>query len=149
MHLRRRAVAGAFAMLFLATACTEYDNGNNTLAEQDPSPTAVGNPQTTRPAEGTPSASAATGGGGAIPLEAKDNVFAPVTVEAKAGDITIEMKNTGVAPHTFTNADLKVDVDAQGGKTAMVELKGVKAGTYKIICKYHEAIGMVGELKVT
>lgn len=150
MHLRRRAVAGAFAMLFLATACTEYDNGNNTLAEQDPTPTAVGNPQTTRPAEGnSPTVSPGGGGGGAIPLEAKDNVFEPETVEAKAGDITIEMKNTGVAPHTFTNADLKVDVNADGGKTAMVELKGVKAGTYKIICKYHEAIGMVGELKVT
>ena len=148
MHLRRRAVAGAFAMLFLATACTEYDNGNNTLAGHDPSPTAVGNPQTTRPAEGE-SPTAPAGGGGAIPLEAKDNVFEPKTVEAKAGDVSIEMKNTGVAPHTFTNADLKVDVNADGGKTATVELKGVQPGTYKFICKYHEALGMVGELKVT
>lgn len=140
MHLRRRAVAGVLAMAFLTGACTEYDNGNNTLAEQDPSPTAPGGPQTTGPAV-VP--------GGPIPLEAKDNVFEPKTIEAKAGDITIEMKNTGVAPHTFTNADLKVDVNADGGKTATITLTGVQAGTYKIICKYHESIGMVGELKVT
>ena len=142
MHLRRRAVAGAFAMLFLATACTQYDNGNNTLTQREATPTPVGDPHSTGPA-GSPAP------GGAIALEAKDNVFAPKTIEAKAGDITIEMKNTGVAPHTFTNGDLKVDVNANGGETAKIEIKGAAAGTYKIVCKYHEAIGMVGELKVT
>ncbi|HEV2890274.1 MAG TPA: cupredoxin domain-containing protein [Frankiaceae bacterium] len=148
MHLRRRAVVGVLAMTFLAGACTEYDNGNNTLAERDPSPTAVGNPQTTRPAEGEPS-DAPNGQGGPIKLEAKDNAFEPKTIEAKTGDVTIEMKNTGVAPHTFTNADLGVDVNANAGQTANVSLKAVKPGTYKFVCKYHESLGMVGELKVT
>jgi plastocyanin len=50
-------------------------------------------------------------------LEAKDNEFTPKTITAAAGDITIEMENTGVAPHTFTNADLKVDVNVDAGKT--------------------------------
>lgn len=148
MHLRRRAVAGALAMLFLAGACTEYDNGNNTLAERDPSPTAPGNPQTTRPAEGEPTSSPG-GSTGTIKIKANDNnTFDPKTIDAKAGDLTIEMTSTGVAPHTFTNADLGVDVNANGGQTASISLKALKPGTYKFVCKYHESQGMVGELKV-
>jgi plastocyanin len=144
-HLRGLA-AGALALTTVIAlgACTENDNGNNTLSNRTLEPSAVGAPQSTGPAP--------TGGqtaGGKIPLEAKDNVFAPTTIEAKAGDVVIEMKNTGALPHTFTNTDLKVDVNANGGQTADVELKGLKAGTYKFICKYHETIGMVGELKVT
>ena len=138
MHLRRRAVTGALALAFLASACTEYDNGNNTLSGRDASPTAPGDPQTTGPA--VPD--------GPFVLEAKDNVFVPATFEVKAGDVSFDMKNTGVAPHTFTNAELKVDVNADGGKTVPVKFTA-QPGTYKIICKYHEAVGMVGELKVT
>ena len=142
MHLPRRATAGALALLAVLTiGCTEYDNGNNTLAERDKSPTPAGDPRTTKPADNQP-------GGTPIALEAKDMAFEPKTIEAKAGAITIEMKNTGAAPHTFTNADLKVDVDAAAGKTATINLTDVKAGTYKIICKYHESLGMVGELTV-
>jgi plastocyanin len=59
------------------------------------------------------------------------------------------MKNTGAAPHTFTNADLKVDVNADAGKSAEIKLTDVKPGTYKFVCKYHEALNMVGELKVS
>ena len=142
MHLPRRATAGALlTALVLTSACTRYDNGNNTLVGQKAPTTPVGDPRTTPPAGG--------GGGGTIALEAKDNAFEPKTIEAKAGDIVIDMKNTGLAPHTFTNADLKIDVNADAGKTAKIELTGVAAGTYKIICKYHESLGMVGELKVT
>jgi len=140
MHLPRRATAGALATLtVLAMGCTKYDNGNNTLTESSPTP--AGDPRTTKPAEQP--------AGGTIALEAKDNEFAPKTIEVKAGPATIDMKNTGAAPHTFTNADLKVDVNADAGKTATISLTDLKPGTYKFICKYHEALGMVGELKVT
>lgn len=153
MSPRRRAVLLAPLAALALVACVEADNGNNTLAVGDrgqtPSsaaePTAPGAPQSTAPARPGQGGNA----GGAIDLEAKDNVFVPETIDAKAGDITIEMRNTGVAPHTFTNADLKVDVNADGGKSATIKLTGVKPGSYKIICKYHETIGMVGELKVS
>lgn len=143
MHLRRafRPAALALAATLVLGACTEYDNGNNTLAERDESPTAAGDPRTTGPAEnkaGTP-----------LALEAKDSVFDPKTLEAPAGAINIEMKNTGKLPHTFTNKDLNVDVNADGGKNATINLTDVKPGTYKFVCKYHETMGMVGELKVT
>jgi plastocyanin len=144
MHLRRRAfrpAALALAAALVLGACTEYDNGNNTLAERKESQTPAGDPRSTGPAENQP--------GTPLALEAKDNVFEPKTLEAKAGAITFEMKNTGKLPHTFTNKDLNVDVSADGGKTATINLTDVKAGTYKFVCKYHETLGMVGELKVT
>ena len=143
MYLRRRAACAALALTtaFSVIACTEADNGNNTLANDPSAPapsTPQGGPQTTAPARP----------GEDIPLEAKDNDFVPKEISAAAGDITIVMKNTGVAPHTFTNADLGVDVNADPGQTANVEIKGAKPGTYTFICKYHQP-QMVGELTVT
>lgn len=140
MHLLRRATAGALAvtLAFALGACNANDNGNNTLVGRD-NKTPAGDPRTT----------GAAAPGGTIELEAKDNEFVPKTIEAKAGAITIEMKNTGALPHTFTNAALKADVNADGGKTASINLTDVAPGTYKFICKYHEALNMVGELKVS
>ena len=150
MFLRRRALAAAFAAAaaFSLAACVEADNGNNTLAVDETgapsaSSSAPGAPQTTAPAR--PPA------GGPIDLEAKDNVFVPEQITAAAGDIVITMRNTGQAPHTFTNPQLKVDVNANGGQDAEVKLTGVQPGTYKFVCKYHETLNppMVGELTVT
>ena len=151
MYLRRRRAAAAFALtaVLSVVACTEADNGNNTLAE-DETPGA----QTTSSASATPQANPgstapAAPAGKPIELEAKEMVFVPVNITAKAGDITIVMKNTGEAPHTFTQSDLKVDVNADAGKEATIELKDVKPGKYHFICKYHEALKMVGDLTVT
>jgi plastocyanin len=141
MYLRRRAASAAFALAtaFALSACTEADNGNNTLAGRKTRTTPPAPPQSTAPARA----------GEGIDLEAKDNVFAPEQITAKAGTITIVMRNTGVAPHTFTQSELGVDVNADGGKTAEIQLKDVKPGKYHFICKYHEALKMVGDLTVT
>lgn len=140
MHLARRAVTAAVAVstAFALAACSPNDNGNNTLATTK-SPSAPGGPQSTAPAEA----------GGTVSVEAKDNEFVPKSLTAKAGDITISMKNTGAAPHTFTNADLGADQNVDAGKQTDIKLTGVKAGTYKFVCKYHETLGMTGELVVT
>lgn len=143
MPFLRGLATSAIALTVLAAGCATNDNGNNTLAGRTSAPaTAPGNPQSTGPAPNT--------GGEKVPLEAKDFAFEPKTLEVKAGDVVIEMKNTGVAPHTFTNEKdfgAPVDVNADGGKTVDVPLTGLKPGTYKYICKYHPQ--MTGELKVT
>ena len=140
-HRRSTAVAAALTAALALVACTEADNGNNTLAGRDqPSSSAPGAPQSTGAAEPA---------GGPVDLEAKDSEFVPKEIAAKAGDVTIVMKNTGKMPHTFTNTDLKADVNADGGKTAEIKLTGLKPGKYHFICKYHEALGMVGDLTVT
>jgi len=139
MHLVRRAVTGALALTtaYALAACAPQDNGNNTLAGERSTPPP--GPQTTGAAEP----------GGPVSLEAKDNEFVPKDITAKAGDITISFKNTGAAPHTFTNADLKVDQNDDAGKTVEITLKDVKPGTYKYVCKYHESVGMTGTLTVS
>jgi plastocyanin len=135
----RRAAAGALALstVIALGACTKQDNGNNTLQDAKPG--------TTTPSGGSPSSAPA----GAPEIDAKDNEFVPKNLTVNAGDVTITMKNTGAAPHTFTLADPKVDVNVDAGKSAEIVLTGLKAGTYKFVCKYHESLGMTGELTVT
>ena len=147
MYLRRHAAAAlALTAVLSVVACSEADNGNNTLAEGE-----YPGAQTTSSASATPTAPApvAFPAGKPVPLEAKDNEFVPVAFSVPAGDVTIVMDNTGGAPHTFTQSDLKVDVNADAGKKATIKLKGLKPGTYHFICKYHESLKMVGDLTVT
>lgn len=147
-HRRRYAAAFALTAALSAVACTEADNGNNTLAEKD-IPGAQTSATASASAPGAPQSTAPAVAGKDIQLEAKDNEFVPLEITAKAGDITIVMENTGKAPHTFTQKDLDVDVNADAGKTATIQLKDVKPGKYHFICIYHEALKMVGDLTVT
>jgi plastocyanin len=148
MYRRRRVTSAALALaaVLAVSACSEADNGNNSLAgrTQQPevtsaAPTPTGGAQTTPPATGDEE----------IKLEAKDSEFAPKEITAKAGTITILMDNTGQAPHTFTNKDLGVDVNANAGEKAQIKIENAKPGKYTFVCIYHEAAGMVGELTVT
>lgn len=133
--LRRLAIgAVAFGLTAALGACTQNDNGNNTLVgRRSNSPTPTGTGQA----------------GGPVSLEAKDNEFVPKQLTAAAGDITIEFKNTGVSPHTFTSTDFSVDQNVNAGSSATLTLKGAKPGTYKFVCKYHESLGMTGTITVT
>jgi len=146
MDILRRAAYGvpALTLALALGACAQQDNGNNTLAGRtaDPSsgnPTPVGGPQSTAPAR--------TGGDNEV--EAKDNVFDPVALTVPAGAVSIKVNNTGKAPHTYASKDLGIDVIVAAGKTAEGKIADAKPGTYKIICTYHETIGLVGELVVT
>lgn len=148
MYRRRRVTSAALALaaVLVASACTEADNGNNTLAGVTQQPEASSSaPTPTEGAQTTPPAAS----DGEIKLEAKDNEFVPKDITAKAGTITILMDNTGVAPHTFTNKELGVDVNANGGEKAQIKIENAKPGKYHFICVYHETIGMVGDLTVT
>jgi plastocyanin len=141
MDILRRAAYGATALTLAAAlgASSEADNGNNTLAGKSADPTAPGGPASTAPARA----------GGDNEVEAKDNMFEPKSLTAAAGVVNVTVKNTGAAPHTYTNKDLGVDAVVQAGKTAEVKIADAKPGTYKMVCTYHESIGMVGELVVT
>jgi plastocyanin len=41
-----------------------------------------------------------------------------------------------------------VDVDAEDGESATVDVSGLAAGTYDFFCKYHKDQGMTGTLEV-
>jgi plastocyanin len=66
----------------------------------------------------------------------EDFEFAPACIGA-ALDATIDLENTGVAPHTFTVEGTDVDVDLPAGASGEASLEGVDAGAYAITCTYH------------
>ncbi len=50
--------------------------------------------------------------------------------------------------HTFTVDDLGIDVSVNGGTTVNFEYTFDKSGTYQLRCIPHEALGMLGTIRV-
>jgi plastocyanin len=75
------------------------------------------------------------GGGTTDSVTMVDNEFQPSSFTAAS--TTISVTNDGQALHSFTIADGDIDQDVQAGESAEVDLSGLEAGTYDLICKYH------------
>jgi plastocyanin len=87
--------------------------------------------------------------GAPAPLTMKDNFFEPLClVVSSTQEITLD--NAGNTIHNFSIEDQGVDVDVQPGEEAGTGPMGdlVRPGTFRFICKYHEAEGMLGTLTV-
>jgi plastocyanin len=76
------------------------------------------------------------------------------SLNAGAGDVTIAFQNKSSVPHNVTitgsgNKKLGATADISGS-SAVLKLKGVKAGTYTFFCSIpgHEQAGMKGTLTV-
>jgi plastocyanin len=70
-------------------------------------------------------------------VEMVDFEYSPGCVQATAGD-TLEVSNTGAAPHTFTVDDADLSLDLPAGEDGSLTLDGVTAGTvYAVRCVYH------------
>lgn len=80
-------------------------------------------------------------------VEARDdNTFAPSTINVNVGD-TVTFRNTGALPHTATAKDRSFDTgNLNAGESKPVTF--TKAGTFDLVCIYHEAQGMVAKLVV-
>ena len=74
-----------------------------------------------------------------------DYAFDPVCVGAEVG-ATLTVSNAGGAPHSFTVKGTSVDVQLDPGRSQSIDLAGIAAGTYVVICTYHPQ--MVGALKL-
>ena len=83
-------------------------------------------------------------GGATDSVTMVDNEFQPSSFTA--GSTTISVTNDGQALHSFTLADGGIDEDVQAGESADVDLSGLDAGSYHLICKYHPE--MTGSLTV-
>ena len=74
--------------------------------------------------------------------------FDPADLTFDAGD-TVDFTFVGESQfHTFTVADLGIDVDVAGGETLSFQYTFDTPGTYKLICVPHQALGMVGTITV-
>jgi plastocyanin len=88
-------------------------------------------------------------GSGAVTIEANDNNFAPTQLQAQVGQkLVIQLKNDGNTLHNFSIGALGVSQDIDIKKTATVTITPTAPGTIPFVCKYHEALGMKGELVV-
>lgn len=90
-------------------------------------------------------------GDGTVQIEASDLAFSPTQVSAAAGEIEVELENTGSAEHDFVveEAGDELVVQAAPGETATGTIE-LEAGTYTFYCAVpgHREAGMEGTLEV-
>lgn len=92
---------------------------------------------------------------GAAAVQMKNYMFAPNSVQVKAGDsVRVVVKNDDSTLHTFTLPQAGVDVTVAPGSEKVVEFKAPAAGVYQWYCTPHSNSngatreGMVGILQV-
>ena len=81
----------------------------------------------------------------ATTVELADFSYTPECAAVEAGS-SIELRNVGQAPHTFTVNDTEIDVNVDAGASTTVDLAGIAAGTYEVVCTLHPQ--MQGALQV-
>jgi plastocyanin len=158
---RVRVVLGFAALLMVAAACGG-DSG-------DPGGggTSTGSTGTTEATEGGddpgagslyggddeettgPTGATDTGAGDAdVSVSLNNYLFDPGTVEVSRGDVVAVRNGNTRTPHTFTVVDEDVDLELAplATETTTIDLA---PGTYELICRFHESLGMTGTLKVT
>jgi plastocyanin len=84
---------------------------------------------------------------GDIRLTTQDIEFAPATISADAGAVTVFVTNQDPTLHTFTIEELGVDLQIPGGSDASVTFDA-DPGTYDFVCVPHEDMEMTGTLEV-
>jgi plastocyanin len=146
----RRILIVVAALSVLAAACGG-DDGDEGAPPADTGATGA------TPATGTTGATGATGAvcpdltgeGDTFAITIGDNFFEPSCFTASASQM-ITITNEGSAAHTFTMVDTGIDVEIAAGDQFQGEaISGaVEPGTYELICRFHEASGMVGQVTV-
>ena len=168
-NVRVRVLIGLAAVLLVAAACGGDDGGAGSSGVDDGvgagagstgssggSGTAgslygggdagrYGNSETTGATGSTGSA-----GGGEADVSASVNnyLFMPKTVKVGSGD-TLEVRNGNAkTPHTFTvvGEDVDLELAPLTSETTKIDLE---PGTYQLICRFHEQLGMKGTLQVS
>jgi plastocyanin len=82
-------------------------------------------------------------------VELDDFYFEPTVIKGSPGaQITLELSNEGTALHNFTLQDQNIDQDVQAGAKEEVTVTFPQTGFLEFFCKYHKALGMVGEFTV-
>jgi plastocyanin len=87
---------------------------------------------------------------GAVELQTVNVAYVPDSLQARAGKVTVAVRNRDLFWHTFTISALKVDVRAPVGRLRSATFEA-KPGTYTYYCRIpgHAALGMRGTLTVT
>ena len=143
MSNRTVVVAVLLALGVTATACTT-STSTSAAAPAATSATPAGSPVPTSPA---PAADVA--GKTSFTIDTYDNFFSPNTLTGSAGQkLSLTIDNKGTAAHTFTITSQNVDVTLMPGTSQTVRVTFPKSGSTPFVCRFHESMGMVGQLQV-
>jgi plastocyanin len=97
----------------------------------------------------TGSTGSAEGGAKAdVSASVNNYLFMPKTVKVHSGDILDVRNGNAKTPHTFTvvGEDVDLELAPLTSETTTIDLA---PGTYQLICRFHESLGMKGTLQVT
>jgi plastocyanin len=160
---RKHVLMGFAALLLLAAACGEDSNdpgGGGTAGTESPGGTAATGTTGDDPDGGSlyggdeeettgPTGETDAGAGDAdVSVSLNNYLFDPGTVRVSRGDV-VEVRNGNTkTPHTFTVVDEDVDLELGPLETESTTID-LSPGTYELICRFHESLGMTGTLKVT
>jgi len=103
---------------------------------------------------GTTAATAATGATGETGTAADATVslsnyqFSPADLEVASGTVLEVVNANRRTPHTFTVVGEDVDVELGPIESETTDID-LEPGTYDVICRFHEGLGMTGTLTVT
>jgi plastocyanin len=99
---------------------------------------------------GTKGATAATGAtaNGDVSVSLNNYLFDPATVRVSSGDVVAVRNANAKTPHTFTVVGENVDLELAPLTTETTTID-LAPGTYQLICRFHESLGMKATLKVT
>jgi plastocyanin len=86
-------------------------------------------------------------GASSVDVEMDNFYFDPTVIKGTAGQqLTINLENEGNAAHNLSLTDQGVDTDVQPGQKGTVTVTIPQSGFVEFFCKFHKALGMVGEL---
>jgi plastocyanin len=155
--IRMRVLVGLAALSMLAAACG--DDANDAGAGGSMAgPTAAGgvtdsgeDPGAGKPYGGSNEMTGATGATGEMDADVSvalnNYLFDPGTVKVGRGDVVAVRNANTRTPHTFTVVGDDVDLELAPLRTETVTID-LAPGTYELICRFHESLGMTGTLKV-
>ena len=93
-------------------------------------------------------ATGATGANADVSVSLNNYLFDPGTVKVDKGDVVAVRDANARTPHTFTVVGEDVDLELAPLTTETVTID-LAPGTYQLICRFHESLGMTGTLKVS
>lgn len=98
---------------------------------------------------GTTGATGSTGEKDAdVSVSLNNYLFDPATVRVSTGDVVAVRNANAKTPHTFTVVGEDVDLELAPLTTETTTID-LAPGTYQLICRFHESLGMKATLKVS
>lgn len=144
MRNRTLILAALLALGVVATACTTSSSSSGAAAS--PSSSESSSPSPTPPSPAPP---ANVVGKKTFTIDAQDYFFSPNVLTGSAGqELTLTIDNQGAATHTFTIASEHIDVTLTPGTQQTVKVTFPNSGSTEFLCRFHESMGMTGELQV-